>query len=62
MIDAVAKALFVLAALIVGIVYGYVSTQLNLFPKPVLAQAYRTVRDLGRHWQNDFKLVPTRQL
>jgi hypothetical protein len=60
--NAAAKALFVLAVLIVGVVYGYVSTQLDIFPNRQLRLAYKTADDLGRHWRNDLGLVPTRQI
>lgn len=60
--DLVAKTLFVLAVLVVGVVYGYLATRLDLFPSPLLKQAYSTAKDLGGHWENDLGLVPTRQL
>jgi hypothetical protein len=60
--DLVAKAMFVLALLIAGALYGYLATRLNLFPNKLLNSAYKTARDLGRHWENDLGLVPTRQL
>ena len=60
--DMVFKALFVLAVLVIGVVYGYVSTRLDIFPNRLLKQAYRTAKDLGQHWENDLGLVPTRQL
>jgi Arylsulfotransferase (ASST) len=60
--DAVVKGLFVLAVLIVGVLYGYLSTQFDIFPAGLLKNAFETADDLGRHWQNDLGLVPTRQI
>jgi hypothetical protein len=60
--DIAAKALFIVALLITGVLYGYLATRLQIFPAKLLSTAYKTARDLGRHWRNDLGLVPTRQL
>jgi len=60
--DALAKALFGLALLLVAFALGVITTRVQLFPHDTISTALKTFNDLSAHWKNDLGLVPTRHL
>ncbi|WP_127902278.1 arylsulfotransferase family protein [Solirhodobacter olei] len=60
--DARARAVFVLSAIVLAVLYGTEAGRSNWFPNPQISLAMTTVQDVSRYWQNDLGLKPTRHL
>ena len=60
--DARARAVFVLSAIVLAVLYGTEAGRSNWFPNPQVSLAMTTVRDVSRYWENDLGLKPTRHL
>jgi len=62
MSDRLAFIAFLVSCIAFAVIYGVYSVRWNTFPNPQIVRVEGTIRELGRHWRNDFGLEPTRHL
>ncbi|MEO1016421.1 MAG: arylsulfotransferase family protein [Pseudomonadota bacterium] len=62
MIDRIAKAAFLLGAIMLATLYGVYAARYEWFPSPQLSLAVITYQDIKTNWKNDLALEPTRHL
>ncbi|MGF1554524.1 MAG: arylsulfotransferase family protein [Paracoccaceae bacterium] len=60
--DRLSRLAFVLALVVLAVLYGVFAVRNDWFPAPQIALTEATLADLGSHWQNDLGLEPTRHL